>query len=96
VMLETAVSGYPFAFFLLLLAAISLVSSWLANLIVSGERRRYATLKMAAAGCFTIIGTIIGSRFFLAEKRTKFVLVHSLAFVATTLVLLYLISAMFS
>ncbi len=96
VIAAVSISERPFVHFILLLALISLISSYAASRLLLADRRFGTTIKMAVAGSFTLLGTIIGSRFFLAEKRWKFVLAHSVVFVLATLALLFLFLTIFS
>lgn len=92
-MLATSLSQYTLAYFLLLLLIISLLSSYLASLLLLADKRFSTVAKMTIASCFTLIGTIIGSRLFLQEKRFKFVVLFSITFIVLTFVSSFLLSA---
>ena len=92
VIFANSFSQNTFAYSLLLLFIVSLISSYLASVLLLTEKRFSTVVKMTIAGCFTLIGTIIGSRIFLTEKKWKFVFAHSVIFVALTLVLLSVLS----
>lgn len=87
---------HPFIYGLILLIIISFVSTYLIiRLLLSSALVKPNFIGLGIANCLTLVGTIIGSRIFLKEKRFKFVVLFSLAFVVLTLVSWFLLSVLY-
>lgn len=87
---------YSTIYYLILLIGISFVSAYLAiRFFVSSPQTKMNLVGLGVANCFTLIGTIIGSRIFLREKRFKFVVFSSLLFVVLTIFILFLLTLLY-
>lgn len=87
---------HPFIYSLILLIIISFVSTYLViRWLLSSALVKPSFIGLGIANCLTLVGTIIGSRIFLKEKRFKFVVLFSLTFVALTLVSWFLLSVLY-
>lgn len=87
---------HPFIYGLISLIIISFVSTYLViRLLLSSAQVKPNFIGLGIANCLTLVGTIIGSRIFLKEKRLKFVILFSLAFVVLTIVSWFLLSALY-
>lgn len=87
---------HPFIYGLILLIIISFVSTYLViRLLLSSALVKPNFIGLGIANCLTLVGTIIGSRIFLKEKRFKFVVLFSLTFVVLTLVSWFLLSTLY-
>lgn len=85
-----------FNFGVVLLILISLLATLLAvQVVIPVTVNRSKLLGLIVGNCLTIIGTIIGSRIYLQEKRLKFVFVFSLIFTILTFILVSLLSIWF-
>lgn len=87
---------HPFIYGLILLIIISFVSTYLVIwLLLSSALVKPNFIGLGITNCLTLVGTIIGSRIFLKEKRFKFVVLSSLTFVVLTLVSWFLLSVLY-
>lgn len=87
---------YPFSYGLIMLIIVSFVSTYLTiRLLLSSALVRPNFIGLGIANCLTLVGTIIGSRIYLKEKRLKFVVLFSLTFVVLTLVVWFLLSGLY-
>ncbi len=85
-----------FTYGLVLLIILSFLSTYLAaRFVLSSVQPHPNLLGLGIANCLTLVGAIIGSRIFLKEKRMKFVISFSIIFVILTLVVLFLLSALY-
>lgn len=88
---------HPFVLGLILLIIISFFSTFLAARIIlfRSPQTTINVIGLSIVNCFTLIGTIIGSRVFLKEKRFKFIASFSLIFVVFALVVPFIISLLY-
>lgn len=88
---------HPFIYSLILLVVFSFISTYIAARIVFSKSPPMPinAVGLSIANCFTLIGTMIGSYYFLKEKRFKFIASFSLIFVGLTLVASFLISLLY-
>lgn len=87
---------HTFSYGVILLIIISFVSTYLIiRLLFSSSLIKPNFIDLSIASCLTIIGTIIGSRVFLKEKRFKFVALFSATFILITSSIFYLIATLY-
>jgi len=90
------INVHPFVYGLILLIIISFLSTYaVIRLLLLSTLTKTKYIGLSLVNCLTIIGTIVGSRIVLEEKRFKFVVSFSLIFVALTFILWFLISSLY-
>ncbi len=87
------INMYPFTYGVFLLIILSFMATFIAvNLLdLPGS-----IIKLSIASCFTIIGTSIGARLFLEEKRFKYVFFFSFLFIVLTFGVTFLLTLLYS
>lgn len=88
---------HPFVYGLILLIIISFVATYLSSRLILSSQLQTPTgiIGLGILNCFTILGSIVGSRIFLQEKRSKFVITFSLIFVAIVMLIWFLSSLLY-
>ncbi len=78
-----------FVYGLLLLLLISSIATLIVSRMLKLKLQNSTLLALSIANSLTLLGTIIGARLFLKEKRFVFVVLFSITFVLTTLVICF-------
>lgn len=91
-----AINLHPFLYGLVMMVLFSLLITFIiSHFILSLPLTLVQVLKLSVFNWFTLIGTIVGSRRMLTEKRFKFVLLFSLSFVALVVCFWFVISYLY-
>ena len=81
---------------LFLLVIISFMTTYLTlALRASSFSPQPNFVKLGVASCFTLIGTVVGSRIYLTEKRFKYVFFFSIFFLVLTFGIIYALVLMY-
>ncbi len=84
------VSLHPFVYGILIYILLTLIATWLTLRFIPGSSVKSRSFKyLFILNLLTLIGTIVGSKRYLSEKRKKYVIIYTLLFVAISCLVMY-------